>query len=99
MVLDEVGCIDGAVVRDMLIDELCQVVLIQIHHVHYRDGCCGGEGIIGRMYFMYLRRTMEIPSHHKLPTPRQSASNNSESNILNVIWRNIQGEEPDRKFS
>jgi hypothetical protein len=62
MVLGEVGCIDGAVVRDMLIS------------------------------------AMEIPSYHKSPTPHQSASN-YKSETLNVIWRNIQGEGPDRKLS
>jgi hypothetical protein len=41
-VLDVVGCIDGAVVQDMLVDELCHPFL----HIHYRDGCHGGEGII-----------------------------------------------------
>src|ERR1700733_3339166 len=54
--LDEVGCIDGAVVQEIPVDELCDVVLIQFHpfrHVHYRDGCHGGEGIIWGMYFMH----------------------------------------------
>jgi hypothetical protein len=40
----------------MPVDELCDVVLIQFHpfrHVHYRNGCHGGEGIIWGMYFMH----------------------------------------------
>jgi hypothetical protein len=75
--------------------------IVQIH---------SGVGIIFSMYFMHrqqsgcekneskrtLRRAVEIPSHRKLPTPRQSASN---IDRLCAIWRNIQGEEPDRKLS
>ena len=41
-----------------------------------------------------IRRVVEIPSHRKLPTARQSASN---SDLYS--WRNIQREEPDRKLS
>ena len=43
-----------------------------------------------------IRRAMDTPSHCKLPTARQSASN---SNLLYTTRGNIQGEEPDRKLS
>jgi hypothetical protein len=62
------------------------------------------------MYFMYhqqsgcemnkskrtLRRAMESPSHRKLPTLRQSASN---SDNFSATRRDIQDEEPDRERS
>src|ERR1700730_13649898 len=43
-----------------------------------------------------IRQAMEIRSHRKLPIPRQSASN---SDLLYATWRNIEGEEHDRKLS
>jgi hypothetical protein len=43
-----------------------------------------------------IRRAVEMPSHRIFPTPRRSASNSDF--FCATTWRDIQGEEPDRKL-
>jgi hypothetical protein len=101
------------VVQDILVDELCHVVLVQFHpprQVHYRDGCHGGEGIIWGIYFMHHQQSgcemneskRTLRRAMETPSHRKLPTlrrSASNSDLLDATWRDIQGEEPDRERS